>query len=186
MHTTFRWSRLLVFLAVVALIVATVAVFVFGLISTVVVVVEAFRHGPYNAEGARHLSVELIEMIDLFLLGTILLITAIGLQELFIDPGLKEVLPEWMSVKSLDELKFNLLIVVVVMLAVLFLGVIAGFELTEGASVLDYGLAVAAVVTGLGIVTYLFAKVHQAGEGHAEAVDAREEAYEGHEVVEGH
>ena len=102
MRMVFRWSRYLVLIAVISLLLATLAVFVFGLISTVTVIVETFSHGHYGAEGARILSVELIEMIDLFLLGTILFITAVGLQELFVDPGLKEVLPEWMSVGSLD------------------------------------------------------------------------------------
>ena len=127
------------------------------------VVLESFQHSAFDAEGARLFSVELIEMIDLFLLGTILFITAVGLQELFVDPELAEVLPVWMSVGSLDELKFNLLAVIVVMLAVLFLGVAASFELEEGASILDFGLAVGAVILAAGVTVYLFARVHQMG-----------------------
>lgn len=67
------------------------------------------------------------------------------------------------------------------MLAVLFLGVIAGFELTEETSVLDYGLAIAAVVTGMGIATYLFAKVHQGRHEHerGEPLDVPEKAQNG-------
>ncbi|MEA3335174.1 MAG: YqhA family protein [Chloroflexota bacterium] len=175
MRRVFNWSRFLIFLAVVALLLATLAVFIFGLISTVLIVIEAFRHGQFNAEGARRLSVELIEMIDLFLLGTILFITAIGLQELFVDPGLKDVIPEWMSVNSLEQLKFNLLAVIVVMLAVLFLGVAASFELTEGVSILDYGAAVALVITAAGIAIYLFAKVDHMREEHEDAVEEPEE-----------
>lgn len=160
MRTVFSWSRYLIWIAVVSLLFATLAVFIFGLFSTVSIVFEIFRHGQFNAEGARSLSVELIEMIDLFLLGTILFITAVGLQELFVDPGLKEVLPEWMSVSSLDQLKFNLLAVIVVMLAVLFLGIAAGVELTDGVSILDYGAAVALVIAAAGFAVYMFAKVH--------------------------
>ena len=179
MRTLFSYSRYLIWIAVISLMFATLAVFVYGLISTVVVVFEVFSHGHFGAEGARSLSVELIEMIDLFLLGTILFITAVGLQELFVDPGLKELIPEWMSVSSLDQLKFNLLAVIVVMLAVLFLGFAASFELAEGTSILDYGVAIALVIAAAAVAVYLFAKVHHSRhaleEKLEEAIDELEE-----------
>ena len=178
MRTVFSWTRYLIWIAVISLLLATLAVFIYGLISTVVIVFEVFAHGNFGAEGTRQLSVELIEMIDLFLLGTILFITAVGLQELFVDPGLKELLPEWMSVSSLDQLKFNLLAVIVVMLAVLFLGIAASYELTEGVNILDYGLGVAAVILAAGVTVYLFAKVHDMRldrEEHEEAIKQLEE-----------
>lgn len=175
MRTMFSYSRYLIWIAVVSLMLATFAVFIYGLISTVVIIFESFSHGNFGAVGARHLSVELIEMIDLFLLGTILFITAVGLQELFVDPGLKDVIPEWMSVSSLDELKFNLLAVVVVMLAIIFLGVAAGFELSPGVSILDYGLGIAAVVVAIGLTVYLFARVHGMRNEHTGAIEDVEE-----------
>ena len=160
MRMVFSWTRYLIWIAVISLLLATLAVFVFGLISTIAIIIETFGHGHYGAEGARILSVELIEMIDLFLLGTILFITSVGLQELFIDPSLEDILPDWMSVRSLDELKFNLLAVIVVMLAVLFLGVAASYELTETANILNFGAAVALIITAAGVTVYLFARVH--------------------------
>jgi uncharacterized membrane protein YqhA len=165
MRTVFRSLRYVILIAVIALLIATLAVFIYGLISTIVIVFETFSHGQYGAEGARTLSVELIEMIDLFLLGTILFITAVGMHELFVDPSLKELIPEGMSVSSLDQLKFNLLAVVVVMLAVLFLGIAASYELGEGVNIFDYGAAVALVIAASGFTVYLFARVHR--EGHA-------------------
>jgi len=174
MRTVFSWSRYLIWIAVISLLLATLAVFVFGLISTVMVVIETFRHGAFGAEGARHLSVELIEMIDLFLLGTILFITSVGLHELFVDPGLKEILPEWMSVSSLDQLKFNLL-------AVLFLGVAASFELEEHTSILDYGLAIGAVILAAGASVYLFAHVHQSAHNAGANHETEENTPGGHE-----
>ncbi len=159
MRKVFSWSRYVIWIAVITLLFATLAVFIFGLIATVTIVFETFAHAQFDAEGARVFSVELIEMIDLFLLGTILFITAVGLQELFVDPGLKEVLPEWMSVNSLDQLKFNLLAVIVVMLAVLFLGVAASFELTDGGNIFGFGVAVALVIVASGTAAFLFAKV---------------------------
>lgn len=168
MRTVFRSLRYVILIAVIALLIATLAVFIFGLISTIVIVFETFSHGHYGAEGARTLSVELIEMIDLFLLGTILFMTAVGMHELFVDPGLKELIPEWMSVSSLDELKFNLLAVVVVLLAVLFLGIAASYELGEGVNIFDYGAAVALVIVASGVTVYLFARVHREAHGLTE------------------
>lgn len=164
MRTVFSYSRYIVVIAVVALLLSTLAVFVFGFVATVSTVFAVFRHGAYNAEGARLFSVELIEMIDLFLLGTILFITSVGMYELFVDPGMKAVLPHWMSVESLDELKFNLLAVIVVMLAVLFLGEAASYEFDTGEGMLRYGLAIAAVILAAGVTVYLFTKVHHMNE----------------------
>jgi len=183
MRALFRYSRYMIYLAVASLMLAALAVFLFGLISTVTTIFEVYARGEFNAEGARTLSVDLIEMIDLFLLGTILFITAVGLQELFVDPGLSDVLPEWMSVSSLDQLKFNLLAVIVVMLTVLFLGVAASFELTENVNILDYGLAVAAVIAAAGVVVYLFSKVHHMA--HLELFEEEDHEYTGEDAKTG-
>jgi uncharacterized membrane protein YqhA len=158
MRTVFGMSRYLVYIAVLGLLFAALAVFVFAGITTVNVVVESFRHLEYNAEGARAFSVELIEIIDLFLLGTVLLITSIGLYELFIDPSVDEVIPEWLSVTNLEQLKFNLLAVIIVMLGVLFLGAAAG-EWMEGTTILQYGAAVGIVVVAFSIAVYFFGRV---------------------------
>lgn len=64
--------------------------------------------------------VAFVEVADVFLLAVVLYIIAIGLYELFIGeiPGL----PEWLTFHSLDDLKKQLIGVVVVVLAVFFLG----------------------------------------------------------------
>ncbi len=163
MRRVFSLSRYLVLIAVVGLLLAAAAVFVFASIATVQIIIESFQHGEYNAEGARMLSVEFIEMVDLFLLGTILLITSVGLYQLFIEPNMD--LPEWLVVTDLEQLKFNLLVVIVVMLAVLFLGKAAG-DLAEGDGILEYGVAVAAVLAALALVVWVFQRVVAAEEEH--------------------
>ena len=99
------YSRYLILIAVIGLLLSAVAVFVFGGITTVTIVIEGFQHGVFNAKGARHLSVDMIELIGLYLLGTVLFLSAISLNELFIDAKIE--LPAWLSVASLDALKFN-------------------------------------------------------------------------------
>lgn len=163
MRRVFATTRYLVLIAVVGLLLAALVVFVFGGITTFTTMIGAFSHAEFNAEGSRALSVELIELIDLFLLGTVLLITSAGLYQLFVDPHI--VLPEWLSVTNLEQLKFNLLAVVVVMLAILFLGAVAS-ELLEGTSVLEYGVAIAAVLAGVAAVVWVFGKSHREMEEH--------------------
>jgi uncharacterized membrane protein YqhA len=143
---------------VVALLVCALAVFVFGGVTTISSIVTVFGEGEFNAEGARLLSTEMIELIDLFLLGTILLITAVGLYELFLDPDVP--LPGWMSVQNLDQLKMNLLAVIVVMLAVLFLGAAAG-EWHEGQSIMEYGIGIALVIAAASFAVFIFQHVHK-------------------------
>jgi uncharacterized membrane protein YqhA len=182
MRRIFGLSRYLVYIAVIGLLLAGLAVFVFGGITTVTTTIGIFQHGEFNAEGARIVSVEFIELIDLFLLGTVLLITAIGLYQLFIDPGVGAVIPAWLSVSNLEQLKFNLLAVIAVMLGILFLGAVAG-EQPAGTGILEYGLAIAAVLAGLALVVYVFSRtVHQmeAAKHEAEHVSSAEHAPEHH------
>jgi uncharacterized membrane protein YqhA len=173
MRTIFSASRYLILIAVIGLLLCALAVFVFGGMTTVTMVFEAFGHGEFNAEGARLFSTELVELIDLFLLGTVLLITSVGLYELFLDPGID--LPAWLSVSNLDQLKMNLVAVIIVMLVVLFLGE-AGAEWREGQTILEFGAATALVIAAASLAVFIFQRVHQGmhaaahhGEAHAPA-----------------
>ena len=156
MTNLFGLSRYLVLIAVIFLLLAALAVFIFGGIATVNIIIESFVDGEYNAEGARKISIEFIEMIDLFLLGTILLITSIGLYQLFIEPNMK--LPEWIMVTNLEQLKFNLMAVIIVMLAILFLGAASDY-LVATDSILGYGLAIASIVAAIALAVWVFNRV---------------------------
>ncbi len=165
MRTVFSYARYIVLIGIIGLLAAALAVFIFGGIATVTTVVDAFISAEFNAEGARLFSVDLIELVDLFLLGTVLLITSIGLYQLFLDPDIP--LPLWLSVTSLDELKFNLVAVIVVMLVILFLGAAAVWE--GGTDILAFGVAVAAVIASAAGAVVLLG--HLAGQ-----TEDREEA----------
>lgn len=171
MRTVFSLSRYIILIAVIALLVCSLAVFVFGGLTTVTIIADSFGHGEFTAEAARLLSAEMIELIDLFLLGTVLLITAVGLYELFVDPGIR--LPVWLSVANLDQLKMNLVAVIIVMLAVLFLGE-AGVEWREGQTILEYGAAIALVIGASALAVYVFQRVHHAMHAHEPAAEARQ------------
>src|SRR3954454_16348196 len=61
---------------------------------------EIVNFDPENLNGHHidHLAVELIEITDIILLGTVLYIVALGLYQLFIDHNL--VLPHWLKVND--------------------------------------------------------------------------------------
>jgi len=155
-------SRYVVLIAVIGLLLASIAVYVFGGIMTVTVIVESFQE-EFNAEGARAFSTEVIEVIDLFLLGTVLFMTSVGLYELFVDPEIK--IPEWLSVGNVEQLKFNLVVVISVMLMVLFLGAAAG-DWESGLDLLAYGGGIALVIVAGALALLLLQRVHQHETSH--------------------
>jgi uncharacterized membrane protein YqhA len=111
-------------------------------------VVETIREWSVSADRAKNLSIEFIELVDLFLLGTVLYLVAIGLYELFIDPDLPT--PEWLHVESLDDLKSKLIAVIVVLLGVTFLGSAVSWKGCH--DILYFGLAIAAVLVPLTVL----------------------------------
>ena len=93
--------------------------------------------------------VRLLEVIDLFLLGTVLLIFAAGMIELFITP-LR--LPEWLVITELGDLKGKLIDVIQLVAAIKFLE-----KLVLGKDALDvlyYGIAISLVIGALAAVRW--------------------------------
>ena len=114
---------------------------------------EIVNFDPENLSG-RHidrLAVDLIEITDIILLGTVLYIVALGLYQLFIDHNLA--LPRWLKVNDLTDLKRDLIGVVVVLLGVSFLGEVVNWE--GSSNVLPLGAAIALVIAALGFILWL-------------------------------
>jgi len=83
--------------------------------------------------------------VDGFLLATVFYIIALGLYELFIDDGLR--VRDWLVIRSLDDLKYKLTGVLVVVLGVLFLGHVVAWDGEQ--NLLGLGVSVAAVIAAL-------------------------------------
>jgi uncharacterized membrane protein YqhA len=110
------------------------------------------------------LALHFIEVVDLFLLATVLYIIALGLYELFVDDRL--VLPHWLTIHDLDDLKNKLTGVVILVMGVLFLGQVVTWDGRR--DLLHYGAAIALVIAAL---TYFLSQQHAkkkpASEGDA-------------------
>jgi uncharacterized membrane protein YqhA len=138
-------SRYLVVAAVLGSLVGAMALFAYGVVETLVIVLETIAKADVSSKGAKALSLAFIEIVDLFLLGTVFLMIALGLYELFVDENLK--LPSWLSFSSFDDLKNKLVGVVVVVLAVLFLGAVVSWDGSR--DLLGFGVGVALVIAAL-------------------------------------
>ena len=141
-------SRYLVVIAVIGSFLTSLVVLVYGGLTVLTVAFNAFSHGVFNIDGAKHLSIESIEVIDLLLLGTVLYIVALGLYELFIDKGLPT--PSWLVITSLDDLKARLTSVIVVLLAVTFLAEVVNWN--GSSNIIYLGAAVGLVLLALGYI----------------------------------
>ena len=118
----------------------------FGGIAVITSTLEVNQARDLRAKGVKILAVDVLQRVDIFLVSTVLYTMALGLYELFVDPGLA--VPGWLKIGTLDDLKEKLVAVVVVMLGVTFLAYVV--DLKTGWSILDVGIATAAVLAGLG------------------------------------
>src|SRR6516164_8352146 len=104
-------SRYAVRVAVVTTAVASIALLLYGALLEVVVVVRTVLDARVSNQGGKELALGLIEATDIFLIGIVLFIFSLGLYILFIDDRLP--LPAWLEINNLDDLKAQLVSVVV-------------------------------------------------------------------------
>ncbi len=166
-------SRFFILIAVLASFLSAVAIVLYGVLVTAKLIWDAFVRreltGPrkvealdLSAHGMEKLALQFIQLIDVFLLGTVLYIIALGLYELFLDPDLP--VPRWLRLGDLDDLKEKLAGVIIVLLGVGFLG--EAIDWDRGTDILAFGAANALVIAALGVV-FLLARRHRS-EHHPE------------------
>lgn len=112
-----------------------------------VLVVDAVLGATRGQAGAKDFVLASVEIADMFLLAVVLLIIGIGLYELFI--GEVRGLPGWLVFNSLDDLKSQLIGVVVVVLAVFYLG--RALHGDDALNMLYLGGGIAAVTAALSL-----------------------------------
>ncbi|WP_416672950.1 YqhA family protein [Egbenema bharatensis] len=144
-------SRYLINLAVIVALVGAAAILVYGVIVLIYLMIELIQARTFTSEAVKNITLSFIQLIDLLFLGIALYIIALGLYHLFIDTSLR--LPRWLKIHDFDELKIILLSVVIIILAIHFTGVVVDWD--GGAAILNLGLAIAAVITGLGLIFYV-------------------------------
>ena len=137
-------SSYVILLAVSCIAVAVAVIFLYGAALTVDLAVRAIDQGVGPAT-TKALLLNVIELVDVFLVGTALYVIMIGLYELFIDPHLPS--PSWLVIRSLDDLKAKVLVMVIVVLGVFFLGQVVAWD--GARDLLPLGAAIALVIAAL-------------------------------------
>lgn len=144
-------GRFLVLAAVFGSLLSAVALYAYGLVDTVVVIARTLTAGDVSTRGAKDLMLYFIEIFDLFLLGTVMLILALGLYELFIDADFK--VASRLQINTFEDLKTSLVTVVIAVMAVTFLGQIMSWN--GETSLFDIGVPVALVIAALNIYLWV-------------------------------
>lgn len=147
MKSIFYISRYLMLLPVTLSLLSSAAAFVWGAVLTFRTFAELFH--AIAGEAGHFTVIELISVMDVFLIATALLIFAIGLYELFIG----EVdYPEWLIIRNIHDLKSKLASVIILVMAVAFLEHLAKWE--NGMEILLFGAAITLVTSVLIAFTY--------------------------------
>lgn len=132
--------KYMVLIAVISLMIAALATFLWGGVQTGNFLWQLVTHTGDESQ----ITLYLLEMVDTFLIGTVLLIFSIGLYDLFID---KLNLPEWLYIDNLSKLKTKLSEVIILFMAVKFLKRL--IDVQDAQDTLFIGLAVAVVAAVL-------------------------------------
>jgi uncharacterized membrane protein YqhA len=156
-------SRFFVLVATLSLFLAFMAIMVSTLGVTVMTIVHALdRLG--GEQNQNEMIGKLIKQADYALLATVLYVLALGLYSLFVDDRIP--MPGWLRIHDLGQLKELLAGVVVVAIAVIFLGQALTWDGTS--DLLALGLASAGVIAALALFLWQAAR-----ERHLEIQDGR-------------
>lgn len=141
-------SLRLIYIPVVVLLLAGLGAFVYG----AALFVWSLDHIFHDAFPVGHQIGLFLLDIDLFLIGATLLISAVGLFELFV----KEIhlhestpIPSWLQMRDLNDLKARVIAMIVLVLGVSFVEVVV--DGPSGRHALDLGTGIAVVIVALTI-----------------------------------
>ena len=150
-------GRLFAILGVLGTFFSAVTLYVYATLVVGETIWDAITHHRVDIDGAKRLQVAFVELTDVYLLGTVLIIVAYGLYQLFVDPTLP--VPAWLKIENLDQLTAKLIEVVGTLLGVTFLAFAVDVG-TEG-DVLRFGLGIAVVIAALGGLLLVSHRLHR-------------------------
>jgi len=143
-------TRYLILIPIFGLAIAAATFFILGGIGLIRLLIEVIVNSLTDQQAvtihdAGVVIFEILEYVHTLLIGTVLYITAVGLYQLFI----KEIsVIGWLKVESAEELENNLVGVVVVVLAVNFMGAVFAGNVEH---LQEYGIGMALPVAALGL-----------------------------------
>ncbi len=162
-------SRYVVILAVIAVLLLSISLFLLGTISAVQLVVRAwlefFRQGD---AGGTDLVIETLSIISVMLRAVVFYIIGVGLYSLFITPLNLTVA---LGMESLSDLETKVVSVIVVILAVKFLQQFILWN--QPVETMYYGLTMAGVIAALVLFQFNSRRSKEFGKEHSPNVQKR-------------
>lgn len=138
-------SRYIMIIAVIGTFLGSMALILYEILALLSIFIDTIRAGNVSAKAVKVFAVGMVEAVDVFLIAIAVYIISIGLYSLFIDDKLP--LPKWLEVHNLEDLKGNLVSVVIAVLAVLFLREAVAWDGTS--EIAAFGIGMAAVIAAL-------------------------------------
>jgi uncharacterized membrane protein YqhA len=132
-------SRYMMIVAVIGTFLASMGLIVYEILALFSSFIDTIRDGTVSPKAVKVFAVGIVEAVDVFLIAIAVYIISIGLYSLFIDDKLP--LPKWLEVHNLEDLKGNLVSVVIAVLAVLFLREVVAWDGTSEIAAFGVGLA---------------------------------------------
>jgi uncharacterized membrane protein YqhA len=141
-----RQTRYVVIIPIIGLALAAAVLFVAGGVGLITFLVRNISTYVSGSTAEVLPIFGLLEHVDQFLIGTVLYITALGLYQLFIQE-----LPmrHWLQVDSGEDLEINIVGVIVVVLAIEFLGAV--FTGRQGNYLSSFGIGIAVTIAALAL-----------------------------------
>jgi uncharacterized membrane protein YqhA len=150
--------RFFVVFAVLGTFLSAVALYLYATYVVGKIMWQTVTVGNVSVDGAKHLQVSFVELTDIYLTGTVLVVVAIGLSQLFLRATIP--LPAWLRIRTLAQLSVQLIEVVGVLLGVTFLGY--AVEAGVGMDIMEIGAGFGIMIAALSV---LLVVVHRSGGG---------------------
>lgn len=146
MERILRKSVGLIYFTVVTALVSAVILYLAATLLLGNIIFNAVTGDIWGWEAARMVAVSLLKVWDLLLIAASFQIMSTGMYRLFINPAAR--LPGPFLIESFDDLKSVLVSLAMVILVILFLE--SAIKLGPGRDLLEFGLAIAAVILAIG------------------------------------
>jgi len=140
-------SKYIMILPALSNVMAALVLMIYSTIQTCIAVVNLLKisfSGRLSKDVIFDAAISFLEIADIVLLATVILVIGLGLYELFIS---QLNLPGWLLIRNLDDLKDKLVGTVVVVISILFLGAVVN----NIPNLLPFGASVALVIVALAI-----------------------------------